>query len=144
MNAWNYFPADVSVLSVHKTSTPAAAQSALPLNAEKGHKHLIDKHTLWVQTCLPFSVFPTTTICVAYTLNLMSKPHWESRVRFTLPSKINDTSNIADGCNQIFKQQAASLSPSLFLSCNCQGELKQCALCKARLVHLIILSPFNL
>lgn len=72
------------------------------------------------------------------------KPHRESRIGFTLSLKINDTSNVADGCNQKFKQQAASLRLSVSLGCDCQAELQQCVLCKARPVSFIILSPFNL
>jgi len=89
----------------------------------------------------PFHLRSSKNTC---TLKLMSKLHWESRERFTLPLKINDTGKIADGCNQKFKQQAASLSLSLLLSRDCQIELQQCALCKTRPVCLIILSPFNL
>lgn len=89
----------------------------------------------------PFAELKTDVHARAHT---HTQTHRESRIGFTLSLKINDTSNVADGCNQKFKQQAASLSLSASLGCGCQAELQQCVLCKARPVCFITLSPFNL
>lgn len=116
------------------------------MKAEKGQGHTHDTQPHCMGSDLsPFLCFPHAELKThIHTRAHTRKPHRESRVGFTLSLIINDTSNVADGCNQKFKQQAASLSLSVSLSCGCQAELQQCVLCKARPVCFIILSPFNL
>lgn len=126
-----------------------AAAHAVPLvKAEKGQGHTRQPATLYGFRPVSVSLF-SPSVCRAKNRRTHSRshthqPHRESRIGFTLSLKINDTSNDADGCNQKFKQQAASLSLSVALGCGCQAKLQQCVLCKARPVCFIILSPFNL
>lgn len=143
---WNSFSVNAGEPTLHNILI--AAEHAVPLvKAEKGQGH--DSQPHWMGSDLsPFLCFPPS-VCRAKNRRTRSrshtrKPHRESRLGFTLPLKMNDTSNVADGCNQKFKQQAASLSLSVSLGCGCQAALQQCVLWKARPVSFIILSPFNL
>lgn len=78
--------------------------------------HMTLNHILYGFRPVSLSLFSPLSICWAKNTHTLTRvnPTGKVGVRFTLSSKINDTSNVADGCNQKFKQQAASLSLSLF------------------------------
>lgn len=143
INWSTFFFFSPKVLTLHNILIPAV-HSVLPVKTDKGQGHRYDSQLqrmssdLSLLLCLLFPFAELKT-------HIDTQPHMckAHRERFTLSLKINDTSNVADGCNQKFKQ-AAWLSLSLFLGSDCQGKLQQCALCKAKLVCFIILSPFNL
>lgn len=89
------------------------------LEAERGRGHCNDRPTILhgSRPVSPLFVFHSLSWTHTHThsgTHTCVNPTGKSRVRFTLSLKINDTSNAADGCNQKFKQQAASLCLSLF------------------------------
>lgn len=108
----NYFP-----LVLHNTLIPAA-RSVRQLKGRGRPWALVWQSAIaYGFRPVSLSLFSPFPFCWAEnTCTHTETPKGESWERFTLSLKINDTSNDADGCNQKFKRQAASLSLSPFFS----------------------------